>query len=326
MRVLAEMPDEYELVGVFDADRSVAEEVGRAWKVPVYGDAYPCVAAAELVVIASPIEAHAAGAKCALELGRHVLVEKPLCANVDDAFALVRAAARNTARLFVGHSERFNPVIVALRRLVRPNEVRAISIRRATPAAVPPAGIPGPGGRPHEHDVLLSLGVHDVDLVAYLTGAPVSLGDVSGSANGDDEDHAELTLLAATGAVTKVVADRTAPRRERTIELVTRGEVFEGDLLSPRLVRRARGGVRSLVELSDVEPLVGQARAFAGALDGVGPAEVATGADGARALALALEARRRLRGDWERDSRSLGKRQREQGEEERRRSRIAFGH
>jgi UDP-N-acetylglucosamine 3-dehydrogenase len=293
VRVLAQMPACYELVGVFDANRNAAEEVAAGWKVPAYGDVHSCVSASDLVVIASPIEAHAGGARCALELGRHVLVEKPLCASASDAFALVRAATRNSVFLFVGHSERFNPVVVALQRLLRPQEVRAISIRRVSPA---PA-LTSESAR--EHDVLLSLGVHDVDLVSYLTHSSVSLREVSGGSSLGGEDEAKLTLLAATGAVCKVAVDRAAPERERTIEIVTRTCVFEGDLLAPRLVRRPRGGgAGSEIELSNFEPLAAQALALREALDGVGPPRVATGADGARALALVLEARLRLRAEW----------------------------
>jgi UDP-N-acetylglucosamine 3-dehydrogenase len=297
VRVLAEMPDRYELVGVLDADRRVAEVVAAERKIPVFCDVHSCVEAAELVVIASPIEAHASGAGCALDLRRHVLVEKPLCASVGDAFALVRAAARRSARLFVGHSERFNPVVVALRRLVRPADVRAISIRRAGPAPLPTRG--ALFGSAPEDDVLLSLGVHDVDLASYLLGASVTLRSVSGVAGCGDANRAELTLTAANGVITRIVADRTAVRRERTIELTTRSEVFEGDLLVPFLRRRPRaGGALDAVELSPIEPLAAQAYAVAVALDGDRSPGVATGAEGARALALVVEARRRMQLDW----------------------------
>jgi predicted dehydrogenase len=293
VRVLAEMPDRYELSGVFDANRRVAEEVAAERKISVYGDVLSCVSAVELVVIASPIEAHAAGARCALDLGRHPFVEKPLCANVSDAFAMVRAATRRSARLFVGHSERYNPVIVALKRLVHPADVRAISIRRASSLGSSP-----------EHDVLLSLGVHDVDLASYLTGAPVALREVSGAPGRDDENRAELTLRAAHGALTRIAVDRAAAKRERTIELVTGRDVFEGNLLVPCLHRRPLGGgPRSEVALPSVEPLVAQARAIALALDGAQPQGVATGSDGARALALVVEARRKMQSAWAPESR-----------------------
>jgi predicted dehydrogenase len=285
----------------------VAREVASAWRIPAFDSEEACIEDAELVVIASPIEAHAATARRALERGRHVLVEKPLCSSLNDALALVGVASKRSARLFVGHSERFNPVIRALSRLVRTEEVRSVSIRRAT-VSVPSVDLDHAEAAPHarrppercEHGVLLSLGVHDVDLAAYLTGSELELRAVSGAPGKEGhrrgETRAELTLSTATGAVARLTSDREAARRERTIELAVEREVFEGNLLVPRLFRRPRGGgPRTEVELAGVEPLAEQARAIAAALAGEPSSAVATGSDGARAVAITLQARDRLR-------------------------------
>jgi predicted dehydrogenase len=285
-RVIRGLPDHFELAGVFDANRLVAQEIASAWGVVSFDDERACIGSADLVVIASPIEAHADTARLALEEGRHVLVEKPLCARAADAHALVRAAARGSARLFVGHSERFNPVVRALRRLVAPKDVEAMSIRRVTSSL----------GRACEHGVLLSLGVHDIDLAAYLTGGPVELRSVSGVLQASCEDQAELIVAATTGATVRLRVDRLAPRRERTIHVLTPTEEFVGNLLEPRLFRRPRGGNRETeVQLATAEPLSAQADAVARALDGDTSAAVATGADGAHALSIVLAATERLR-------------------------------
>jgi predicted dehydrogenase len=285
-RVVRGLPYDFELAGVFDASHAVAEEIARAWSVTCFDDERACIASADLVVIASPIEAHAGTARRALEEGRHVLVEKPLCAHAADAQALVRAATRGSARLFVGHSERFNPVIRALRHLVGPADVRALAIRRVT----------SPPGRRHEHGVLLSLGVHDVDLAAYLTGGPVELRNVSSVVRTGDEDQAELNIVAATGAAVRLRVDRLAPRRERTIHLLTSTEEFVGNLLEPRLFRRPRGGGEPTeVALPTGEPLAAQAKAVSRALDGEPSAGAATGTDGAHALTIVLSASQAMR-------------------------------
>ncbi len=285
-RVLRDLPDHFELAGVFDSNRAVADEVARAWNVTRFDDERTCIAATDLVVIASPIEAHAETARRALEEGRHVLVEKPLCARAADAHALVGAAARGSARLFVGHSERFNPVIRALRLLVDPTEVRALAIRRVASSR----------GRSHEHGALLSLGVHDVDLAAYLTGGPVELRNVSGVAGTRDEDQAELTVVSTRGVLVQLHVDRLAPLRERTIRLLTPTDEFAGNLLEPRLLRRPRGGGEETeVPLAMTEPLAAQAHAVSRALDGDLSAGVATGTDGADALSIVLSAAEALR-------------------------------
>jgi predicted dehydrogenase len=270
-RVFAGLPEQFTLAGVYDPIATSAREVGETWSVPAFAQEADAIAAADLVVIASPIEAHAGAVLRALARGRHVLVEKPVASTAAEAFALTRAVGRNQ-RLFVGHSERFNPVVRALRDLVRPGDVRSIRLRRTAVTM----------RRGAEHGALVSLGVHDVDLVAHLAASPVALRDVVHV----DDDRADLVLVAARGAVAWVHVDRRASVRERIIEVVTRDSVFAGDLLARTLVvRHGRGDAMAPCTLVDEEALVAQAGSIARALDG-SPEAVATGVDGARALAI----------------------------------------
>jgi UDP-N-acetylglucosamine 3-dehydrogenase len=273
-RVFAQLPQLFTLVGVYDPSGVAAREVGQTWSVPAFGDEAEAIAAADLVVIASPIEAHAGAARRALAGGRHVLVEKPVCATAAQAFALTRAVARDQ-RLFVGHSERFNPVIRALASLVRPEGVQSIRLRRT-------AVTTRHGG---EHAALVSLGVHDLDLVAHLSASPVALRDVSHV----DDDRADLVLVAARGAVAWVHVDRRAKERGRTIVVATKDAVYTGDLLMKTLSVRHGSGPETPCVLPREEPLVAQAAAISRALSG-GTEAVATGVDGARALAIVEQA------------------------------------
>src|SRR5579859_3258793 len=102
VRVLAEMPTRFELVGVYDPDLSVAEPLARTWGVAAFVREADAVARADLVVVASPIGAHAASVRRALEAGKSVLVEKPLCARAEEG-ALLARAARPGRYVFVGH-------------------------------------------------------------------------------------------------------------------------------------------------------------------------------------------------------------------------------
>jgi predicted dehydrogenase len=189
----------------------------------------------------------------------------------------VRAAARAGRRLFVGHAERFNPVVRALAKLVRGESVEAINLRRV-------------GRTRNQADgtsVLVNLGVHDFDLAAYLGAGPI---DVRGAVGlGDDLAHVLITT--ASGAPGHVYADRTATVKERSLVLRTARWTYEGDLFTHRLVRVARDtGATTDVPLPAEEPLAAQALAVADALDGARVREVATGADGARALMAAERA------------------------------------
>jgi predicted dehydrogenase len=273
-RVLASLPDRFELVGVYDTRKEVPAPPG----VAAFGGEAEVIARAEAVIVATPIGAHAATVSRALAAGRHVLVEKPLCESGGQAEGLLAAAARSTARLFVGHSERFNPVVRALAKLVRGDRAVAIDLQRVGPS------------RPSEHGVLVNLAVHDFDLAAYLGGGDAYLRGAAGApaprAAGDDVAH--VLLATSCEAVAHVYVDRTVPEKRRRIVLATSRWIYEGDLLAHRLVRTSRDtGASSEVPLLLEEPLLGQAVALADALDGGPVREIATGADGARAVTLA---------------------------------------
>ncbi|MGH7272001.1 MAG: Gfo/Idh/MocA family protein, partial [Polyangiaceae bacterium] len=191
------------------------------------------------------------------------------------------SAARGGARLFVGHSERFNPVVRALARLVREDGAVSIDLRRVGPS------------RPCGCGALINLGIHDIDLAAYLGGGDVVLrGAVGGSLTRDStEDFARVVFTTGGGAVGQLTVDRTLPAKERVIDLATRRWLYHGDLLAHRLTRMFRGeSLHSDVPLLLDEPLMAQAVALADALDGAPVHDLATGADGIAAVEIAEQA------------------------------------
>lgn len=270
-RVLRGLDKRYEVTGGYDPRLDAPTPAGFE-RLATDDEA---IARAEVVVIASPIETHARIATRALAAGRHVLVEKPICATTAEASALV-AVARGGARLFVGHSERFNPVVRVLARLVRAEDVLQIDLRRVGWSR------PGGGG------AIVNFGVHDLDLAAYLAGGEIALrGAVGPTGRVDGEDFAHVLFSTADGAAGHIYVDGRSPIRERTIVLTTDGWVYHGDLLGHRLIRYARvSSAKTDVPLPLDEPVLAQACALADALDGKGSRELATGADGARAVNL----------------------------------------
>ena len=266
----------FEVVGVVDASPRAAAAAARELAVPHLASAADAHAAADVVVVATPIGAHDEGVLAALEASRHVLVEKPICGSFADAERLLALARARGAQLFVGHSERFNPVVRALVARVAPSDVHALDFWREGPPR---------GARRTDDGVLLNLGVHDIDLVALIAGGPATRRRAEGN-----ESRALLTLQAQGGALARVRVDRGALTRRRAVTLTTATHVYEGDLLTPRLTVTPRRGGRSVdVTLDGCEPLLAQAQALHDALHGRAAA-IATGLDGARALAIAERA------------------------------------
>jgi UDP-N-acetylglucosamine 3-dehydrogenase len=280
-RVLRALPDRFDLIGAYDVRADVQPPAGLV-RLRSESEA---IARAGVVVVATPIEAHAGTVARALAAGRHVLVEKPLCATAAEAQALTSEGGG--ARLFVGHSERFNPVVRALARLVRGEDVIAIDLRRVGPSKASDWG------------VLVNLGVHDLDLAAYLGGGEVLLrGALVGTTPGAlVEDLAHVLFSIHGGGLGHLYVDRTTGAKERTIEVTTPRWTYRGDLLAHRLTRAPQsGGPPTDVPLPLEEPLSAQAVALADAIEGGARGErsavreIATGADGARAVDLAERA------------------------------------
>ena len=262
------------LAGVFDTSAAASSRVAAAVDAQPFASLDDAIEAAELVVIATPIDTHRSIAQRALLAGRAVLVEKPLCASSAEAHALVAAAERaGSVRLFVGHSERFNPVIVALQGALSGERVREVELERLGP----------PRGRVLEHGVCINLAVHDVDLAALLFGAKMDLLRAEG------HDGAALLHLACTHGIATVHVSQVAAERVRRVRVVCQRHVFEGDLLRGALLRDGQP-----LPVSSEEPLLAQARAVVDALAGR-QARCATGADGAAAVGLVDEAASWLR-------------------------------
>ena len=271
-RVLRALETRYEIVGAYDPRPEAQTPDGMA-RLASDDEA---MRRADVVVIATPVETHAQLAARALAEGKHVIVEKPICATAAEAHALV-ATPRGNGRLFVGHSERFNPVVRVLARLVGPDEISRMELRRVGRS------------RPGNGRALVNLGVHDLDLAAYLGGGEITLRGAVGSAGDQEgEDFADVLFSTARGAVGHAHVDGSSPFRARSIVVATARWVYQGDLLAHRLVRSARASSGTTdVPLPLEEPLLAQASALADALDGRGSRELATGADGARALQFA---------------------------------------
>ncbi len=128
----------------------------------------------DAVAIATPIPTHHQLAKEALLAGKHVLVEKPLTANSEQAEELVELAAQTGLTLMVGHTFEYNPAVEYLRRLVASGEMGRIYYINATRVNL---GIFQP-----DINVVWDLAPHDVSILMFILGmVPVNVSARGGS-------------------------------------------------------------------------------------------------------------------------------------------------
>ena len=166
-RVYSEL-ENVELVGVADPDPSVRDLVAARCHTRGYVDYRKLVEVEkpEVVSLVVPTCYHYAIARDLVERGVHVLVEKPITDTIEEGRALVRQAEARGVKLGVGHIERFNPAVIALKERLDRGELGApfqVSVRRI--GGFPP--------RVRDVGVVLDLATHDLDVMRYLIGGRV---------------------------------------------------------------------------------------------------------------------------------------------------------
>src|ERR687893_3067285 len=264
--------------------RAVAEERGARWTV----DWRALTGEVDAVSLATPTESHAEIACALLEAGVHVLVEKPISRTLEEADRMIEAAARGGATLMVGHLERFNPALVALKPHVR--QPVYFEIHRVGQFTA----------RSLDIDVVLDLMIHDLDIVLWLVGHGVEVTDVRGvglPVLTNRVDAANARIEFATGAVANITASRVGTEKIRKMRFFQPHDYVAVDYatrfasvssLAPPSASGSWPGVHVRhLDIADVEPLRAEVESFFDAAEGRAPVAV-TGADGRRALALAL--------------------------------------
>jgi predicted dehydrogenase len=272
-----------------DAAHTVAAERGTKWMT----DWRTLIGEVDAVSLATPTESHAEISCALLEAGIHVLVEKPIARTLSEADQMIEAARTGGALLQIGHLERFNPALVALRPYVHgPLYFEIHRVGEFT-------------ARSLDIDVVLDLMIHDLDIVQWLVGEDVEVTDVRAvgiPVLTNRVDAANARLEFATGAVANITASRVGMEKIRkmrffqphdyiAIDYATRYAAISSLVPSASSQRPGVGTKR--VEITDVEPLRAEIEAFLHAAQMGAPSPV-SGADGRRALALALRALERI--------------------------------
>jgi UDP-N-acetylglucosamine 3-dehydrogenase len=282
-RVLAELPG-VRLVGVVDPDPKQREFVASALSCHGFETAAALLAAGvDAVSIAAPTHLHRDLAIGCIERGVHVLVEKPIAPSVEEGRAIIAAARHARVTLMVGHVERFNPTVEAIKEAVRNEDILSIAITRVGP--FPP--------RMSNVGVVIDLAVHDIDLIRWFTESEIcEVQPQVSSAVAEREDIALLQFRTESGVLAHINTNWLTPFKARNVTIATRNKYVMGDLLT-RQVTECFGfqpdGSYSMRHLSvgHAEPLRAELQAFVGAIrDGVEPA--VTGEEGVASLEIAI--------------------------------------
>lgn len=221
--------EEFDLVGVYDVDAAQAGQLAGQYDVPAFSRLEELLSQAEAVVIAVPSSLHREIGLLVAEHGLHALIEKPLAMTSVDAGAIAEAFRAKGCKLAVGHIERFNPVIAALKKMLDSKSVFRIEAYRCS--------FFGNSGRITDSDVISDLMIHDIDLVCHLMEPCRITGihKLSEKVRSDGADFATMFLDFDTGAHAILNASRVSQETERFLRIYLPDSCIHADLLSHSL-------------------------------------------------------------------------------------------
>jgi len=294
VRILRDM-ESVALAGFVEIDDLRAGKVVAELGVNRFDGLQPLLDVCDAVTIVVPTPSHHEVARAALEAGKHVFIEKPITATLEEADELLQLAARNGCIVQIGHVERFNRAVRAALPYV--NRPRFIESERLALFSL----------RGSDVAVVLDLMIHDIDLVLTLvadTAEEISAVGVPVLTPMLDIANARVTF--SSGAVANITSSRISRDRVRKIRIFQESGYLSLDLAAGtgdffRLKekmdpsRPPTGPVnitdfvdRITLTAPEGEPLRLEFDSFVAALRGDAPV-VVTGEDGKRALGVALQ-------------------------------------
>ena len=233
--------DEVELIGVADPHAAAHQRTADQCGCAAVADYHDLLGDMEAAVIATPTVQHHQVALDLLQHDIHLLIEKPITANVQQANELIALAQERHLVLQVGHVERFNPAW------------NAVAADLATPQYIEAVRAGTYSFRATDVSIVLDLMIHDIDLVLSLAQSTVVDVEAMGVAMfGPHEDLAMARLKFANGCVAQLKASRVNYEPQRSMQVFSRSAFASIDFAKgeARMIRPSRSVLTKQVDLT----------------------------------------------------------------------------
>ena len=284
-----------QLVAVSDAYEEQAKKVARHYNAKAYTNYQEMLQQEDIeaVSIAVPTSLHQEVALAALNAGKHILLEKPIAPNPEEAQSIIDKAEDKKLKLMIGHIERFNPAIQELKARLRKGElgeIYKIDVQRIGPF---PSRITDVG-------VIVDLSVHDLDIIHYLIeDTPVRIyAETQQHLHPHHEDSVTTLLRYSKGALVILNINYLSPTKVRQLRIFGKKGMFLVNYLDQELYFYENKGFTSdtwesvtegdmkKIIISKKEPLQVEIEAFLDCVNNKGDSPV-SGTQGVEVLNIA---------------------------------------
>ncbi|MDQ7838410.1 MAG: Gfo/Idh/MocA family oxidoreductase [Thermodesulfobacteriota bacterium] len=278
---------EADLIGVVDIDKKRAHEIAEKYGAKPYTNYKDLIGKVEAVSVVVPTTLHYPVAGHFLRQGIDVLLEKPMTCTLSEASRLIKLAKAKNLILQVGHLERFNPAVVALRDHLE-NPLFIESHRLSTFK-----------GRGIDVDVVLDLMIHDIDIILNIVKSKLkNIHAVGVPVITPNTDIANVRLEFENGCTANVTVSRISNKNMRKIRIFQPNAYLSVDYARREIVvikKTTQNGMygfpgieEQVASFPESDSLAEELRAFVSSVRTRKP-PVVSGEDGQRALHVALK-------------------------------------
>lgn len=295
--------EEADLVGIVDIDKKRAHEIAEKYGAKTYTNYKDLIGKVEAVSVVVPTTLHYPVAGHFLRQGIDVLLEKPMTCTLAEASRLIKLAKARNLILQVGHLERFNPAVVALRDHLE-NPLFIESHRLSTFK-----------GRGIDVDVVLDLMIHDIDIILNIVKSKLKdIHAVGVPVITPNTDIANVRLEFENGCTANVTVSRISNKNMRKIRIFQPNAYLSVDYARREIMvikKTTQNGMygfpgieEQVTSFPESDSLAEELRAFVASVRTRKP-PVVSGEDGQRALQVALKIMKQINRTIETLGRSL---------------------
>lgn len=273
-----------EFSGIYDTDAQRASEVSSKYGVKYFSSVQELIRSADAVSIAVPTIMHYELCMECLDSDKHLLIEKPIAATIDQARGIVARLQESPAVAAVGYIERFNPVVIKFLEILGGRRVKLFEAVRSAPRV----------DRANDVSAVFDLMIHDIDIaLAAISTQPKKVMAVGEKIASSVFNKAAAEVVFPGGERAILSTDKTAPEKVRKIKAVCDGLTVEADLLK-KTVKHNSAGNFVVEPVEGPEPIKEEIKDFIEAVKGIKQPRVSA-KDSLRSFELAWEIEEKLR-------------------------------
>jgi predicted dehydrogenase len=212
-----------EIVGFHDSNNETALEVEKKFGIKHFENTDELIEIIDAADIITPTQYHYSICENLLRKSKHVFVEKPMVNNMEEANEILKLVRESGTKFQVGHVERFNPALLALKgRSLNPMFIEVHRLAQFNP-------------RGTEVSVILDLMIHDIDIILHLVKSDIKNISASGvSVMTETPDIANVRIEFHNGCVANLTSSRISMKKMRKMRLFQKDSYIGIDFLEKK--------------------------------------------------------------------------------------------